>query len=129
MNPVTAIRNRDPEALDAAFDSFAEAEEFRNEILPSLSPDDCRWFWQQVMEPEQLELTLSAVRDVCLAIAKELQLIPGKGYSLGYENGSPTMVLTQNCCQAFYERLPASRHSILRFYLQCVHPLESDELA
>ena len=54
MNPTQAIHNRDPDALDRAFDNLQEAEAFRNEVLPSLSPADCRWFWQQVMAPEQL---------------------------------------------------------------------------
>jgi len=59
-----AIHNRDPDALGAAFDSLEEAASFRNEVLPLLSPEDCRWFWQQVMTPEQLTRTLDAVRDV-----------------------------------------------------------------
>ena len=121
MNQIQAVHNRDPDALDQAFPSLEEAEAFRNEVLPSLSPADCRWFWQQLMTPEQLELTVNAVRDVCLAIAKEMELQPGKDYSLGCVDGLPTMVLTVNCCQRFYERLPAERHSILRFYLQCLN--------
>ena len=36
MNPAQAIHNRDPDALDRAFDNLQEAEAFRNEVLPSL---------------------------------------------------------------------------------------------
>jgi hypothetical protein len=120
MNPTQAIHNRDPDALDAAFSSLEEAAQFRNEVLPSLSPADCRFFWQTVMTPEQLTRTLDAVRDVCLAVAAELKLVPGKDYSLGSADGTPTMVLHKDCCRRFYDRFPPERHSILRFYLQCL---------
>ena len=120
MNPIQAIHNRDPDALDAAFSSLEAATQFRNEVLPSLSPDDCRFFWRQVMSPEQLTRTLDAVRDVCLAIAADLKLVPGKDYSLGPVDGTPTMILNRTCCRVFYSRLPPERHSILRFYLQCL---------
>lgn len=117
---IQAIDNRNPDALAEAFNSLEEAAQFRNEVLPSLSPDDCRWFWQQVMDPDQLERTLSAVRDTCIAIAKELDLAPGKEYSLGSLEGLPTMVLTASCCERFYDRFPKERWSVLRFYLQCI---------
>ena len=118
MNPTQAIHNRDPDALDRAFDNLQEAEAFRNEVLPSLSPDDARWFWQQLMTPEQLERTVNAVRDVCLAIAKEMELVGNVHYSLGFADGIPTMVCSEAVSRVFYARLPRERHSILRFYLQ-----------
>lgn len=121
MNPaIQAIHNRDPDALDQAFSSLDEAAAFRNNVLPSLSPADCKWFWQQVMEPDQLAHTLDLVRDVCLAVAREMALIPGKDYSLGSVDGLSTMILTVGGCQRFYDRIPRERHSILRFYLQCL---------
>ena len=118
MNPTQAVHNRDPDALDRAFDNLQEAEAFRNEVLPSLSPDDARWFWQQVMTPEQLEHTVNAVRDVCLAVAKEFKLVAGTHYSLGFAEGLPTMVCLPDAAELFYARLPMERHSVLRFYLQ-----------
>ena len=118
MTPTQAVHNRDPDALDRAFDNLQEAEAFRNEVLPSLSPADCRWFWQQLMTPEQLERTVNAVRDVCLAIAKEMELVGNVHYSLGFADGVPTMVCSEEVSRVFYARLPRERHSILRFYLQ-----------
>lgn len=118
MNPVQAIHNRDPDALMEAFDSLEAAAAFRNEVLPSLSPDDCRFFWQQVMSPEQLTRTLDAVRDVCLAIADEMELVPNVHYSLGMVDDLPTLVCPEAVSRVFYARLPRERHSILRFYLQ-----------
>ena len=118
MNPIQAIHNRDPDALDQAFPSLEEAAAFRSEVLPSLSPADCRWFWQQVMTPGQLERTINAVRDVCLAIANEMELVGNVHYSLGFADGIPTMVCPEEVSRVFYARLPPERHSILRFYLQ-----------
>lgn len=118
MNPVQAIHNRDPDALMEAFDSLEAAAAFRNEVLPSLSPDDCRWFWAEIMSPEQLTRTLDAVRDVCLAIADEMELLPNVHYSLGMVDDLPTLVCPEAVSRVFYARLPRERHSILRFYLQ-----------
>ena len=118
MTPTQAIHNRDPGALMKAFDSLETAAAFRSEVLPSMSPDDCRWFWQQVMSPKQLELTLNAVRDVCMAVADELELLPNVHYSLGMVDELPTLVCSEMVSRVFYARLPAERHSILRFYLQ-----------
>lgn len=102
----------------ASFAGVAEANDFRRNVLPHQSPDDCRWFWQQIMTPEQLEATMNAVRDVCLAVAKEMDLVAGVHYSLGMVNDMPTMVCNSEVSRVFYARLPAERHSILRFYLQ-----------
>lgn len=113
-----AIRNRDEGALMQAFQSLEEAERFRAESLPSLSPDDCLWFWQQIMTPGQLERTVNAVRDVCLGIAKELELVANVHYSLGHNGKTPTLVCSAMVAKVFYARLPRERHSILRFYLQ-----------
>ena len=118
MNPTQAIHNRDPDALDAAFSSLEEAAQFRNEVLPSLSPADCRFFWQTVMTPEQLTRTLDAVRDVCLAVADEMELLPNVHYSLGMVDDLPTLVCPEVVSRVFYARLAPERHSILRFYLQ-----------
>lgn len=118
MTALQAIKERDSSALIAAFADVAEANEFRREVLPNQSPADCRWFWQQVMTPDQLEKTMNAVRDVCLSVAKELDLVSGVHYSLGMVDDLPTMVCNSEVSRVFYARLPAERHSILRFYLQ-----------
>jgi hypothetical protein len=118
MNATQAVHNRDPDALDQALGSLEEAVRFRNEVLPSLSPADCRWFWQQLMTPEQLDRTVNAVRDVCLAIAREMDLVSNTHYSLGFTEGVPTMVCSEEVSRVFYAKLPPERHSILRFYLQ-----------
>jgi hypothetical protein len=118
MNPTQAIHNRDPDALDAAFSSLEAATQFRNEVLPTMSPADAKWFWQQVMSPEQLTRTLDAVRDVCLAIADEMELLPNVHYSLGMVDDLPTLVCPEAVSRVFYARLAPERHSILRFYLQ-----------
>lgn len=102
----------------AAFGNVAEANEFRREVLPNQSPDECRWFWQQVMTPAQLEQTMNAVRDVCLAVAKEYDLQPNVHYSLGMVDDMPTLICSQEVAEVFYTKLPRERHSILRFYLQ-----------
>lgn len=118
MNALQAVRSRDVEALMAAFDDLEEAKGFRTEQLPLLSPDDCRWFWLQVMDPKQLELTMGYVRTVCLRVAKELDLVPNVHYSLGTLEGLPSLVCSEQVSRVFYARLPPERHSVLRFYLQ-----------
>lgn len=118
MNPRQAVRKRDLEALAEGLVDLSAAKEFRNQVLPYMQPDDCRWFWQQVMRPEQLEQTLDSVRSVCLAVADELELVPNVHYSLGMVDELPTLVCSEMVSQVFYARLPAERHSILRFYLQ-----------
>ena len=118
MTALQALQQRDPEALMASFGDVAEANEFRREVLPNQSPDECRWFWQQVMTPAQLEQTMNAVRDVCLAVAKEYDLQPNVHYSLGMVDDMPTLICSQQIADVFYAKLPRERHSILRFYLQ-----------
>ena len=102
----------------AAFADVAEANEFRREVLPNQSPADCRWFWECVMTPAQLEQTMNAVRDVCLSVAREYDLQPNVHYSLGSLTGLPTLVCSEEVAQVFYAKLARERHSILRFYLQ-----------
>ena len=118
MTALQAIRNRSPEDLTDAFANVEEANEFRRTVLPLQSPADCRWFWQQVMTPDQLEMTMNAVRDVCLAVAMEMDLQPGVHYSLGMVDELPSLICSFEVSKVFYARLPAERHSILRFYLQ-----------
>ena len=118
MTPLQAIKNRDPEALMAAFLSVEEAAEFRRLVLPEQSSDDCRWFWQQIMTPIQLETTMSFVRDACLRIAKELDLVNGVHFSQGFVDDMPTMICSEQVAAVFYAWLPRDRHSVLRFYLQ-----------
>ena len=118
MTALQAIRDRNPEALMDAFADVAEAYEFRQEVLPLQSPDDCRWFWQQVMDPAQLEQTMKSVRDVCLRVAKDYDLQPNVHYSLGMLDELPTLICSQQIAEVFYAKLPPERHSVLRFYLQ-----------
>ena len=101
-----------------AFSSVEEAKAFRTQVLPLQSPDDCRWFWQQVMTEEQLEQLMDSVRSTCLSAAKKEKLLFGTHYSLGTVEGLPTLICSIAVAQVFYESLPVDRHSVLRFYLQ-----------
>lgn len=118
MTALQAIKDRDANALSDAFSNVEEAKAFRNEVLPEQSPDDCRWFWQQVMTEDQLELLMGSVRSACLSVAKKEKLLFGTHYSLGTVEGLPTLICSPAVAQVFYESLPAERHSVLRFYLQ-----------
>lgn len=121
MSAVQSIKDRDRAALMASFTSMEEAAAFRDTVLPTMSPADCKWFWQAVMTPDQLESTLNAVREVCLAVANELELDLNTHYSLGVRDGLPTMVVPAAVEPVLYARLPPERHSVLRFYLQVVN--------
>jgi len=125
MNPIQAVHNRDPDALDRAFDNLQEAEEFRNEVLPSLSPDDARWFWQQVMTPEQFHGTFDAMREVVLSIAKEQGIFPGQVQG-GYLDGSPVVHATEAARALIFGELSVDRHSFLNALL-IPFPYESVE--
>ena len=119
MTALQAIKARDAEALNAAFDTVEEAQAFREKILPHLPPGDCKFFWQTVMEPHQLEMVLNAVRDVCLGIASRNGLTLGVDFNAAVDaQGDPVMVVTEKHHRLFYEALPAARHSVLKFYLQ-----------
>ena len=119
MTALEAIKARDAEALNAAFDTLEEAQAFRQEILPHLPPGDCKFFWQALMEPDQLERMLNAVRDVCLTITSRNGLKLGVDFNAAVDaQGDPVMVLEQKHHHLFYEALPAARHSVLKFYLQ-----------
>jgi hypothetical protein len=118
MNAINALQQRDAAALMDAFSDLEEANDFRRRVLPQLSPADCRWFWQCVMTPDQLERTMNAVRDVCLAVADEFDLVAGVHYSLGMVDDLPTLICPSQVAQVFYARIPPDRHSVLRFYLQ-----------
>jgi len=118
MTPRQAVQNRDAVALNQALETVERAIAFRNQELPQLSADDCRWFWQQIMHPSQLTQTLNAVRDVCASIAKELDLVNGVHYSLGMVDELPTLICPKQVADVFYAKVPRERHSVLRFYLQ-----------
>jgi hypothetical protein len=124
MNPTQAIRNRDPDALDQAFDSVEEASTFRSEVLPTLSPDDCRWFWQQVMSPEQFHRTFEAMREVVLAIAQSHGLVPGQVQG-GHVDDTPVVYATPRARALIFDEIPCERHSFLNALLI---PLDTDEL-
>jgi hypothetical protein len=119
MNPIQAIHNRDPAALDAAFSSLEEAAQFRNEVLPTMSPADAKWFWKQIMSPEQLTRTLNAVRDVCLSVATNVGLKLNEDFTAAVDaHGDPILIAKPEVQKIFYAALTPERHSILRFYLQ-----------
>ena len=116
MNPIQAIQNRDPEALDQAFSSLEAAKAFRSDVLPMLSPDDCRWFWQQVMTPEQFASTFEAMREVVLAVAKSQRTFPGQVQG-GYLEDVPVVYATDSARALIFAELPADRHSFLNALL------------
>ena len=116
MNPIQAIHNRDPDALAQAFDSLQEVEAFRTEVLPTLSPAACRWFWQQVMTPEQLTRTFEAMRDVALAIAQSRRLIPHEVQG-GHLDGRPVLYATPSARAVIFAETTPERHSFLNALL------------
>lgn len=119
MTALKAISDRDSVALMDAFGSVEEARAFKSEILPQLSPADCKWFWQEVMEPDQLEATINSVRDVCQAIARKVGLKLGKDFTGGVDAfGDPVLICRKELHEVFYKAVSPERHSILRFYLQ-----------
>ena len=118
MNALQAIKDRNPEALMEAFANVDQAKEFRREVLPDQSADDCRWFWQTVMTEEQLEQSLDQAREVCIQVAKTEKLQPGVHFSLGSLEGLPTLICSAAVANVFYANVPRDRHSVLRFYLQ-----------
>lgn len=119
-DPTQAVLDRDSVALFTSLTTLEEATTFRNDVLPRLSPADCRWFWQVTMQPSMLEETMAKVREICLAIADQNWLELGKDFSLGCINDLPTMVLRPKHVELFYDAIPIERHSVLRFYLQPV---------
>jgi len=120
MTALQALKDRDVDALIDALSDADEANEFKRDVLPDQSPDDCRWFWQQLLPPKELEEMMGFVRAVCLKIAKDKGLVLCMDYSLGTIDGLPTMICSPSTSLLFYTSLPADRHSVLRFYLQLV---------
>ena len=118
MTALQAVQSRDAAALVDAFSDLEEAKDFKNNVLPRLSAEECRWFWVQVMPENLMESLVSHVRDTCLRIANELDLAAGVHYSLGMVDDLPTMICSEQVARVFYARLPRERHSVLRFYLQ-----------
>lgn len=118
MTALQAVKDRDAAALMDAFSDLEEAKDFKDNVLPRLSAEECRWFWVQVMPDNLMESLVSHVRDTCLKIANEFDLAAGVHYSLGMVDDLPTMVCSKQIAQVFYARLPRERHSVLKFYLQ-----------
>ena len=118
-DPAQAVRDRDQAALFKAINGLEEAEQFRNEVLPDMSPADCKWFWQTVMTPEQLDQTVNAVRDVCLSVARQTGLKLNEDFTAAVDaHGDPILIAKPEVQRVFYAALPPRRHSVLRFYLQ-----------
>ena len=118
MNALQAVQSRNAEALMDAFSDLEEAKDFKNNVLPLLSAEECRWFWVQVMPENLMKSMVSHVRDTCLKIANEMDLVAGVHYSLGMVDDLPTMICSKQVGRVFYARLPSERYSVLRFYLQ-----------
>ena len=119
MTPIQAIQARNPQALAAAFGSLEEASDFRTEILPLMTPSDCKWFWGQVMRPEQLEQMLESVRDVCLSVASNVGLTLNEDFTAAVDAyGDPILMASPEVQRVFYAAVSPERHSVLRFYLQ-----------
>jgi hypothetical protein len=116
MNPVQAIHNRDPDALDAAFSSLEAATQFRNEVLPTMSPADAKWFWRTVMTPEQFDRTFDVMREVVLAIAHARALVPSQIQG-GHEDGTAVVYATDQARALIFAELPAERHAFLNALL------------
>ena len=119
MTALEAIKARNVAGLMDAFSNVEEANLFREQILPQLSPGDCKFFWKTVMEPDQLEQTINAVRDVCLRIATRNGLLLGRDFNAATDaQGDSVLVIDTSHHSLFYDAIPAARHSVLRFYLQ-----------
>lgn len=118
MTALQAIRERDAAALMVAFSGLQEAEAFKTEILPLMDPGDCKWFWTEVLSPEQFEHLVSQVRDTCSLIARKAGLEFGKDYTCAVDGfGDPIMIVSPELHSVFYDTLSPARHSVLRFYL------------
>ena len=78
FNPaIEAIHARAPDRLDQALAAIEDAVQFRDEVLPTLEPADCRWFWEQTFDPQQFRTVAAAVVDVAAAVARLLRVPPG----------------------------------------------------
>ena len=119
-NAIAAIRSRDMSRLADSFQSVEEANDFRNNVLHTLASSEARWFWQQVMTPEQLELTLDSVRAVIVhrATAEGLEL--GSDFSLGYQDGQPVLHIHAARESLVMSLVPQERKSMLRAFLESV---------
>ena len=116
---LAAIHNRDPDALDAAFTDVESAAQFRNEVLHTLEPADCRWFWSTVMEPDQFQRTAGAVVDVAAAIARKQGLVLGTDFSQSVdEDGLAQLICSEMTFGRIAAELPRERRSVLRALLR-----------
>lgn len=114
-----AIHNRDPDQLAAAFSDVESAARFRDEVLPLQSPEDCRWFWEQTLSPEQFQRIASMVTDVGASVARKQGLTLGSDYSLGVdEAGLGQLLATEMAYSRIAAELPAERRSMLRALLK-----------
>ena len=112
MNARQAVKRRDFAALQQSITDQAQAEEFRTYVLPFMQPADCRWFWQQVMTPDQLEETFEAMREAVLHVAQVRQLVPQKVQG-GYEDDFPVIYATPEARTQVFSEFEEARHSFL----------------
>lgn len=116
---IAAIRCRDPALLDQAFDTAEAAAQFRDEVLHTLSPADCRWFWQQTFSERQLQQVAEAVADVAVTIARKQGLQIGTDFSRSVDaDGLPQILCTELTYSRVAAELPVSRRSVLRALVQ-----------
>lgn len=112
---IKAVRNRSPDQLDAAFSTTEEATQFRDEVLPTLEPADCRWFWEQVCDPDQFQHVAQAVVDVAAAVARQEGFTLGRDYSVGIDGtGLAQLLATAVVLNRVMAQLPPQRASALK---------------
>jgi hypothetical protein len=116
---LAAIHNRDPDALDAAFTTTEDAAQFRDEVLHTLEPEACLWFWRQSFDEAQFQSVAESVADVAAAIARKQGLQIGTDFSRSVDGEGLPQIL---CSELTYSRvaaeLPVARRSVLRALVQ-----------
>lgn len=112
-----AIRARDPDALATAFPSLDAASDYRTNTLPLLSADECRWFWQQIMSPEQFNQTLEMCMAVCRRILNEYEFQDGIHYRWHLTGDVCLLVAHVGVIESILmRRIPKERHSLLKCF-------------
>ena len=112
-----AIRARDADALATAFPDFESAAAYRTHTLPLLRADECRWFWQQIMSPEQYNQTLELCMKSCRTLLSTFGFRQGQHYDWILQNNVCLLIAhTDAIATILFDRIPQERHSILRCF-------------
>jgi hypothetical protein len=118
---IAAIHNRDPAQLEQAFDSAEAAAKFRDEVLHTLEPADCRWFWEQTFDAEQFRKVAGMVVDVAAAIARKQGLVLGTDYSQSVdETGLAQLICSEMTFSRIAAELPQERRSVLKALVRSI---------